>query len=95
MRLSLLAQCVQTSHELDVDRARVVYMAPSANRALWASPGTAAFTSHAAGRPLDETWTSLLRRADSVSFLDSATLLGDGSPVSGEFKDRYAILAAD
>ena len=95
MRLSLLARCIEANYEQEVDRARVVYMAPSANRALWASPGTEAFTSHAAGRPLAETWISLLREVNSVAFLDSASLLGDNSPVSDEFKSRYAVLSAD
>ena len=94
MRLSLLARCIETHHEQGVDRARVVYVAPSANHALWASPGTPAFASHAAGRRLDHAWTSLLCDVDSVAFLDSASLLGENFPVSDEFKSRYAALAA-
>jgi hypothetical protein len=94
MRLSLLARCIETHHEQGVDRARLVYVAPSGNQALWASPGTPAFANHAAGRPLDEAWTSLLRKSDTVAFLDSASLLGDDSPVSDEFRNRYDTLAA-
>ncbi len=93
MRLSLLARCIETHHEQGVDRARVVYVAPGANSALWASPGTPAFTSHAAGRPLNQAWTSLLRDGDGVAFLDSASLLGQHSPVSAEFKTRYAAIS--
>jgi restriction endonuclease-like protein len=95
MRLSLLARCIGTNHEQGVDRARLVYVAPRANRALWASPGTSAFASHAAGRPLDVAWTSLLRDSDDVAFLDSAHLLDEDSPVSDEFRSRYATLAAN
>lgn len=92
MRLSLLARCIESHREQGVDRARLVYFAPTANLALWASPGTEAFANYAAGGPLDRAWASLLRRPESIVFIDSAALLRSDCPTSAEFKHRYAVL---
>lgn len=95
MRLALLAHCIERDHELGADRVRVVYMAPSSNKALWASPGTPHFAEYSSGRSLLDTWASLLRRPDRFVPIDSACLLDATSPVSAEFRNRYSVLARE
>ncbi len=94
-RLQLLAAALEETRELDATRVRVVYAAPSANRALLeGSLGTPAFASVA--RPLGgllPAWWSTLRRPDRFVHWDTAALLADSAPTSDDFRDRYRHLA--
>lgn len=89
MRLVLLAHCIEQTHEQGVDRARVLYVAPSANTALWASPCSAGFAARAGGDSYHDAWPRFLTRPDRMVFMDSRSLVADASPQSDEFKTRY------
>lgn len=89
MRLVLLAHCIERSREQGVDRVRVLYVAPSANTALWQSPCTDGYKAKVGGGSYRDTWPTVLRRPDRMVFMDSGSLLGEGSPLSEEFARRY------
>ena len=95
-RLALLADQIELTAELGADRSRVVYVAPRANHALWASPGSPAFQVVAAraGGALDVAWKSVLRDPSRFVVLDSAYLVAPAAPTSSEFKARYGHLGA-
>jgi hypothetical protein len=90
MRLQLLAWRMETAHELDVDRVRVVYMAPSANGELARSFNRPSLRALAgpSGSVFDA-WRALLRRPDRFVFLDTAALVTPDAPPSAEFRARY------
>ena len=96
LRLSLLANAIERAGELATKAVRVVYVAPLANRALWASPASAAFATHASGfsGDLGLAWSALLRRPDRFVVIDSGRLVRPDMPTSDEFKARYGHLKA-
>jgi hypothetical protein len=95
LRLALLAKAIEATHECGVECARVLYIAPRANDALWTSPGADRFAELAAAfdGKFDRTWQSLLRDPDSFAVLDSAWLVSPDVPTSAAFKSRYRHLA--
>jgi len=95
LRLALLAKAIEATHECGVERARVLYIAPRANNALWKSPGADRFAELAASfdGQFDRTWQSLLRDPDSFAVLGSAWLVSQDAPTSAAFKSRYRHLA--
>lgn len=93
MRLVLLAHCIERSGEQGVDRARVVYVAPPPNTALWQSPCTEGYTAKTGGGSYHDTWPTVLRRPDRMVFMDSGSLLAEGSPLGDEFALRYRPIA--
>lgn len=95
LRQQLLAQQMESAHELGATRVRVVYAAPARNGALWAS--TPPHIADAAGTTnVLDAWRRLLRDefADRFLSFDTAALVGTGAPTSDEFKARYGHLGA-
>lgn len=92
MRLVLLADCIERAHEQGVDRVRVLYVSPSANTALRASPCSAGYRAGVGSGSYHDTWPSLLRQSDRMVFMDSRALLGPGLPLDGEYRARYSAL---
>jgi len=99
LRLQLLAWQMELARELDAERVRLVYVAPSANAELWRSLNRA---SHRQIRPelglrgshtVLELWRAMLRRPDRFAYVDSATLVDPSAPSSEDFKLRYAHLS--
>lgn len=91
LRLQLLAWRMEATHELEADRVRLVYAAPSRNAELWGSlrrPTHLAVAAH-----LGDLWPRLLRRPDRFVLYDTARLLAPGAVTSEEFKVRYGHLA--
>ena len=90
-RLALLANAIERAGEVAATTVRVSYVAPSANRALWAAPGTAAFAAHAAhhGSNLARGWSALLRAPDRFVVIDSARFVALEPRTRNEFKARY------
>lgn len=93
MRLVLLAHCIERSGEQGVDRVRVVYVAPPANTALWGSPCTEGYMTKTGGGSYRHTWPTVLRRPDRMVFMDSGSLLAEGSPLGEDFAIRYRPIA--
>jgi hypothetical protein len=99
MRQQLLAWRLEQAKELDADIVRVVYCAPSANRALWDRLLRPAWERElargltAAPGPLLSLWTRLLRRPDRFVYFDTARLLEPQMPTSTEWRSRYGHLA--
>jgi hypothetical protein len=93
-RQQLLAWQIEKLREQDVDRAVVVYAAPSRNTALLRdSLGTHRFRQLAA--PLGglvQGWESMLRRSDRFTYIDTAPLAAAGSICTNGFRQRYAHL---
>jgi hypothetical protein len=94
-RLALLANAIERAGELAATTVRVVYVLPSANYALWAAPGTPAFTAHAAHHDnhLARAWSALLRIPDRFIVIDSARFVIPEMPTSNDFKARYGHIA--
>lgn len=86
-RQQLLAWRMEVAGELDASRVLVVEAAPTANE-LWAS------VPEALGDDLRAIWPEALRRPDRWVYLDTARWLDPSSPVSDEFRTRYAALTA-
>ena len=96
MRQQLLAWRMEQAKELGADVVRVLLVAPRGNEAFWSSLPGEPWHALAASSPLGvaEAFRSVLRRPDRFAWLDSATLVGEGSPLSKEFKTRYSHLGA-
>lgn len=93
MRFTLLARAIERHRELEVERCRIVYVAPGRNRALFASRGTAGFARFAGERHFLEAWRAVMRRPDDLVMFDSARLLDTDAPTGHEFRTRYSVLA--
>jgi hypothetical protein len=91
MRQQLLAWRMEQAKELGADVVRVVLVAPRGNEAFWSSLPGEQWLELAGASPLGvaEAFRSVLRRPDRFAWLDSATLVGEESPLSEEFKARY------
>jgi hypothetical protein len=76
--LQVLAWTLETTGEIEVDRVRVVVVAPRANTEVWAELGR---------------WADLQRRPRRFVRIDSAALVRDESPTSTDFRHRYGHLA--
>jgi len=88
-RQQLLAWRMEVARELDATRVSVVEAAPTANAELWSGvPKTL-------GTDLRDVWPTALRRLDRWSHLDTARWLALDSPVSEEFRVRYAALSTE
>ena len=96
MRQQLLAWRMEQAKELGADVVRVLLVAPRGNEAFWSSLPGEPWHALAASSPLGvaEAFRSVLRRPDRFAWLDSATLVGEDSPLSKEFKTRYSHLGA-
>ena len=96
MRQQLLAWRMEQAKELGADVVRVLLVAPRGNEAFWSSLPGEPWHTLAASSPLGvaEAFRSVLRRPDRFAWLDSATLVGEDSPLSKEFKARYSHLGA-
>ena len=92
MRLVLLGYCIERAHEQDVDRVRVLYVSPSANGALHASPCSDGYRKAVGPSSYHATWPSLLRHPDRMVFMDSRALLDPRLPLDDEFRARYSAL---
>ena len=68
LRQQMLAHEMERAHELDATKVRVVYVAPEANNALWASlPSEELRTMPVLGPPADnlrELWDAIRRKSD-------------------------------
>jgi hypothetical protein len=94
LRQQLLAQQMEAAQELGATRVRVVYAAPSRNAELWAS--TSPLIAERAGTDhVLQAWRTFLRpeHADRFLWFDTAALVRDDAPTSGEFAARYGHLA--
>jgi hypothetical protein len=94
MRLALLAHCIERANEQGVDRVRVVYVSPSGNDDLRRSTCTPGYMAKTGGGSYFDTWRTVLRRPDRMVFMDSDSLVADGSPLDDEFRRRYSVLGA-
>jgi hypothetical protein len=96
MRQQLLAWRMEQAKELGADVVRVVLVAPRGNEAFWSSLPGEQWHTLAGSSPLGvaEAFRSVLRRPDRFAWLDSASLVGEASPLSEEFKARYRHLGS-
>ncbi|MBV9921768.1 MAG: hypothetical protein JOY78_13070, partial [Pseudonocardia sp.] len=76
--LQVLAWMLEATGEIEVDRVRVVVVAPRANTEVWTELGR---------------WAELQRRPRRFVRIDSAALVRDESPTSTDFRHRYGHLA--
>ena len=98
-RLQLLARAMEKSHELDAERVRLVYAAPSRNEELWSRLQRDAFrrlrrSDGQLVNNLAAAWHELLSEPDRYVLFDTAHLVAGFAPTSREFRSRYGHLKA-
>ena len=76
--LQSLAWALEGTGRAEVDRVRVVVVAPRANTEVWAELGR---------------WAALQRRPRRFVRVDAAALVGEEAPTSTDFRHRYGHLA--
>jgi hypothetical protein len=89
LRLQMLAREMECRQELGADRVRLIWAAPAANDALFASvPRWAGFTD------VRDLWQAMQVEPGRFDWLDTARFVEADAPTSTEFKTRYAHLAS-
>jgi hypothetical protein len=87
---------MEEAKELGADVVRVLLVAPRGNEAFWSSLPGERWHALAGSSPVGvaDAFRSVLRRPDRFAWLDSASLVGEQSLLSEEFKARYRHLGA-